>query len=266
MADDVKALESVDEYMRIPPVDAARTFTLGTELLARRKKAPLRSGELDRDARRLRAAIAALGEASRAALSEDAQDKSVRKDASAARVDADRRLDRAWGAIEQRLAPWLTLEPAARPEHAQRLYDLLFGEGLEFLNAPYRSEWAESERRIGALREEKLEPALRALVSDVFVDALLAAHESYTRALGITAAPAPDAPRALPVDKALNNARSALRKYARQVVAQVDDEDAESLAWAHTLLAPIAQLRAEAAARAPSKSDPAEPKDGEDRS
>lgn len=259
MADEAKPLESVDEYMRIPPVDAARTFTLGTELLGRVKKT--QSAELQRDARRLRSAIAALGEASRAALSENAIDKGARKEESAARVQADRRLDRAWGAQQQRLAPWLSLDASKQPEGAQALYDLLFSDGLEFVNAPYRSEWAESDRRIAAVRKEKFEPLLRKLVGDVFVDELLDAHEAYTKALGIGAAGEAAAARAVTVDKALNEARSALRKYARQVVAQVDEEDAESVAWAQALLAPIAQVRSETSARAQGKAEPSEPSD-----
>lgn len=261
-ADHVAPLDQLDDYGRIPNADSARTYTLGVDLLGRAKRGG--SIELQRDLRRLRRAVTALGEATRSALVDAAEGKGARAEESAARIQADRRIDGAWRSVEQRLSPWLALDPSKQPEGARALYELLFAGGLGFVNEPYRSEWAESDRRIAALREAGHEKRLRRLVDDAFVDELLAAHEQYTRALGIGAAGSKPDDRPLGLDTALNEARSALRKYARQVVAHVDDDDPESVREAQTALAPIAQLRAELRGRAKGQRDAASPNGDEE--
>lgn len=173
--------------------------------------------------------------------------------------DADHALDVAWRATEQRLGATASLPAADFPDAARAamLYQRLFPDGLGFLTLPWSSEWAESDKRLGLIKEDKLEADLDELAGKDFLAALRAAHAAYGKVLGITQAEDPPAD-VVQVQQPLHALQSAVRNYALQVVAAAgaDPGFAED---ARAALLPIDRVRAANARQAGSGSVSAEP-------
>ncbi len=247
-------LEDLDEYSRIPPLDASATLALGADLIGAAPKKP--SADVARTLKRVRATIADLEASERDALEEsasDASDEDVKR-----RRAADVRLDAAWSAAFDRLSAWTKLPEDKQPEPVRPLLGLLFADGLEFTQVAYRSQWGESQLRLGALREENREESLTEMIGDVFVAEIHHAHAEYAKALAIGADSSTGRAR---VNRsiALNAARAALRKYARQIVAMADDEDEASVAATQRALAPIARVREAFSERQSAETEPKKP-------
>lgn len=239
----------LDALATVPSVDVSTTITLIKDLSGRAPKGI--SAAFARDVRAMRTAGHDLEVADRAVMRERATDE--RKEKSATRVAADQRLDRAWSGVEGRLVEWPKVDDtfAEQKQSAAQLYELLFATGLEFVNAPQRAQWAESEQRLKLLKEQDLEAALRAAVGDAFVTTLFDAHAAYGKALGVGDAAATVVSETT-LEDPLNEARYAVRKYARQVIALVNERDPASVDEAVARLEPLEEARrtaAEAAAR-----------------
>jgi hypothetical protein len=215
---------------RIPLVDVAGALALGNQLVQEAPK-PL-PAELRAPLRKLRDAVQVLADAHQGALAPRG------KDTARTRL-ADQAVDRAWGYVEQRLAPVAAL---AAPEQAtaRPLYDTLFGEGLAFLTLPYAEQWAESERRVKLILGDRA--LVEGLVGPRFVEHLLTCHAEYGDAQGITAPKATETP-AVPLAEPLQAFRAAAGAWARQIIARVDDDDDATLAAATAALAPLTNLR-----------------------
>lgn len=115
----------------------------------------------------------------------------------------DTRADTTWSCVKSRLEPYTWLEEADGKDvaPARALYNQLFpGGSLSFILLDYNAQWAEANWRLELIERQGQLPLLRRLVGEVFVDALLAAHESYSQMLGIgREKPKPKAGRGRPV-------------------------------------------------------------------
>lgn len=112
----------------------------------------------------------------------------VAKGPAGARRPADMAVDNAWAALEGRLASFarLPLEQYPKAKRAAELLDLLFHDGLTFLQLAYAEEWAESEQRLKMIDAQKLEADIDALAGPEFLAEVRRTHALYGKALGIT--------------------------------------------------------------------------------
>ncbi len=168
---------------------------------------------------------------------------------------ADAAVDRMWSAFGQRLAANIELGGTDGAE-AERVYGLLFANGLTFLTLRYPEQWAEGEAILARIESEKLEGTLDRLVGAPFLRELRARQAAYGEALGITKAKAAT-PETANLVEPLREARAALSTYARVLIAAVENgELAETSAI--PMLAPLASLRASLRGKK-KPNEPAEP-------
>ncbi|MCK6551344.1 hypothetical protein L6R52_36250 [Myxococcota bacterium] len=101
---------------------------------------------------------------------------------------ADAALDAIWGAIHARLSAYAALPVEDYPAAAKafEVKERLFPDGLGFLKLAYVEEWAESDKRMRQIDDQKLEGPLERLVGRDFVEQLGRAHATYGPVLGIT--------------------------------------------------------------------------------
>ena len=160
---------------------------------------------------------------------------------------ADLRLDRAWGAVHDRLHAW-GIFPPDDPEHrsSKAIAARVFPSGLDFLTLQFLAEHAQSERRIKIIEAEGLRDALDHLVGEVFMDELLAAHAAYGDALGITKASAPTPVPSL--DEPLRALSQSIVAYALQIIAYAALQPTNADP-ARKALRPIDEFRAAASRR-----------------
>jgi hypothetical protein len=224
-------------YVRPPVVDVPAAVGLSVALL-KAMPSPC-TAEVRKSARRLRAATLAL------------QQTWAQSDEKAPRPDArpaDVALDNAWSALFGRLESYARLpaEQAPRAERASGLLDTIFPEGLSFLKLPYTSEWAESEKRLTKIDQQKLGPAVDELAGADFLTVLRAAHATYGEALGMTKA---RPVTAVPVGTAesLREVTRAIASYTLKLCAMADD-DASTVA-VRQALRPLDEYRSNTARR-----------------
>jgi hypothetical protein len=235
-------------YVRRPIADVATAVGLTARLL---RLVPSGAGaEVKRRARELRSATSALQKAWAQVIEARPED----------RRPADLEVDHAWGGVHARLEAYGNLPAAAFPRAARagEILELLFPDGMTFLQLPYEAEWAESEKRLRRIAERRLEPELVELCGQDFVAYLKSAHEQYGRILGTTAPrlPAETAPT---MAEPLRRVTQAISRYALQVAATVDETRPETVRAARAALSPLDEHRARSAASAagPAASDPA---------
>lgn len=159
------------------------------------------------------------------------------------RRSADLAMDRAWQALERRLASYAELAPefAADQAEAGEVHRLLFPSGTAFLARPYAEQWAEGEAIFHRIAARELEGAIDRFVGAPFLAQARARHAAYGEALAITKAQAAPTPEERIVEP-LREARAALTTYARVLVAAVDNEELDPK-LAIAALAPITSLR-----------------------
>lgn len=163
---------------------------------------------------------------------------------------ADTRLDRAWGAVHDRLYAW-SIFPPDDPDHvsSKAIGERLFPTGLDFLALQFLAEHAQSELRIKIIEAEGLRAALDHLVGEVFMDELLAAHAAYGDALGITKATSGAAKSAPLLDEPLRALAQSVVAYSLQIVAFAALKP-ENVEPARQALRPIDEYRAAVSRRA----------------
>lgn len=152
---------------------------------------------------------------------------------------ADAELDNAWSGLYEFLSGWTRLDPTICPDWdgVQVLMALLFANGREFLQLNYKSEWAESERRLQSVRRAPYIDHIKNLGLLRVLEGIEAKHLNYGIALGITKQPeASDSPA---IRESLRGARSALRVYIARAMAWADPDDEAATALSQTLLIPI---------------------------
>jgi hypothetical protein len=138
--------------------------------------------------------------------------------------------------------PRHTSGPVARDLRAR-----LFGEGLRFVQLPFKQAWAQSQTRLLLVEERGLDAAFASIGGQEVLRVIRAAHAEFGEALGVTEVPEPPAPPRR-VREALLAFTEALRMFVVRVIASVDRRDGDAALLAQKLLGPIercesAQLR-----------------------
>ncbi|HEU4412013.1 MAG TPA: hypothetical protein VFS43_42625 [Polyangiaceae bacterium] len=241
------------DLVALPRLSANAAVALGNELLTVAKGAGKLAPGVQKAHKRLAAALADLeGQFAAGAVEAGGYD-------SAAASAADTKLDRAWGALSDFAQSFLRLphDDAEVRADAQRVVDAAFGQGLRFLQLPYKLQWAESKARLQRLGDKATAASLKRLGGELFLQTLTRAHDEYGAALNITASaePGPKATRTL--REVLEAFTAALRVYVMQVAAFGVEEEANQAA-AKALLAPVARWQVGRRVTAPAD-EPDEP-------
>ena len=102
----------------------------------------------------------------------------------------DQCADTTWISLKSRLDPYTWLDEERFPDAglAKSFTRRLFPSGLSFPQLEYGAQWAEASWRIKLIADEGLEPELRRLCGDVFVDELQRWHKEYGKMVGTVAA------------------------------------------------------------------------------
>jgi hypothetical protein len=154
---------------------------------------------------------------------------------------ADQVIDAVWRAFHAWLQAFTKLPVHLATDQvasAQQLLSEYFADGLQFTQAAFRAEWAESGARLQSLAQTGRDALVRTLGGDVFLQALGTAHQAYGEALGLTAdRAAPPVPAR--VKEPLQALQTALRTYVVRIAGQVDEDDPKTGALARKLLAPL---------------------------
>jgi hypothetical protein len=97
--------------------------------------------------------------------------------------------DNSWACVKSRLDAYTWLDEDRFPEasRARSIAQKLFPTGLAFTQLEYGAQWAEASWRVKCIAEEKLEPELRRLCGDVFIDELYHWHGEYEKMAGVVA-------------------------------------------------------------------------------
>ena len=164
------------DYLTTPPLDVPGIIALSRQLLA------LAPADVPKPAETCKRQLArAVKDLEAGYQASQTQDPAVR------RKPIDAAADTAWGCIKTRLEPYLWIDPARHPpaHAAQRIYRKLFPSGLSFTQLEFGAQWAEASWRIQVLADEGLEPELRRLCGDFFVDELLHWHREYGQMVGV---------------------------------------------------------------------------------
>lgn len=164
------------DYLSTPPLDVPGIIALSRQLLA------LAPADVPKPAETCKRQLArAVKDLEAGYQASQTQDPGVR------RKPIDAAADTAWGCIKTRLEPYLWIDPArhAPAQAAQRIYRRLFPSGLSFTQLEFGAQWAEASWRIQVLADEGLEPELRTLCGDFFVDELFHWHREYSQMVGV---------------------------------------------------------------------------------
>jgi hypothetical protein len=224
------------DFIQLPPLDANETTVVARQIATVATTLGHLPGSVSDVLVELGASADALvGELKRAAPATD----------PAAQREADHAVDIGWASFEQWLAAFAKLPLGAGPEVAiaQSLHARLFPDGTRFLNLRFRSEWAESDRRLAILQEEKLDAEVAKLGGAPFLVELRRAHGAYGAALHVTdPLPDPGEPKTVRVR------REATQNVMRTLVAEVATASQRKQAplskeAAQKLLAPITAWR-----------------------
>jgi hypothetical protein len=159
---------------------------------------------------------------------------------------ADNAMGRLHGRIEDYAG--LPAETYALAVRAQGILDSLFLTGLAFLKIDFKSQWAETKKRLDRIDEEKLAADIDKIAGPEFLAEVRRVHKLYGQALGLTESK--EKPVIPGLVQPLREVISAISAYTIQVLAIVMDEDADKTlrAAARAALQPMDDYR-EAAAR-----------------
>ncbi len=165
-------------YMSSPRLDVPSQIALGRQLLAVAPTELPKSAEVCK--RGLLEATRALEDGYRLTQTEDPRQL---------KRPVDLKADNTWSSLKGRLDPYVWLDEERFPEasRAKVLLQKLFPDGLAFLRLEYGAQWAEANWRMKCIAEERLDPELRKLCGDVFVDELLHWHKEYGKMVGVVA-------------------------------------------------------------------------------
>lgn len=166
----------------------------------------------------------------------------------------------AWNAVHDGLHAASRLSGTERADTALRVLDSLFPFGVGFVLADSEGCWAESDRHLERVDTEGFAPTIDGLLGPEFLAGLRTKHADLGNAIGVGSAR-----RAIPSSTALNAALKkfgqAVGRYARLMMAAVDEDDDESCRRFLRAVAPIDVHRANARSthEAPDASEPAGP-------
>lgn len=237
-------------YVRAPVADVAGAVALGISLLsALPKGAPKPVKEAGT---RLRKSVVSL----QAAWAEAAVPATP-----AGRRAADAAADTGWGALEGRLASYARLPVSKYPgaARAAEIHLLLFPTGLDFLTFPYRSQWAESARRLQLVATKELAADIDDLAGPEFLAEVKRTHKLYGEVLRVTKAE--ELPPEVRLTEPLRAVGASIVDLALQLLAHAAaDPSAETAV--RKALKPIDDHRA-ASRRAPAGAAPGAEEEGE---
>jgi hypothetical protein len=230
---------SADDLIQLPRFDAVGAVTLGERLLAVANA----EAELPRPIRRAKEAL----EEDLSTLRLAAQTRlaaAATAGAPAMVAEADRSLDECWTALHDWLTGFSRL-PGGYPEcgEARALLEELYPDGLSFILLPYELEWKQSDDRLTRIANETLGERIKKLGGAVFIEALVAAHASYGKLLGLPRLAPSKEGGAQTVGEALEGFASTLRVYALKVTAVVEVDEPETAALSKRLLEPLLSWR-----------------------
>lgn len=171
-------------------------------------------------------------------------------------IEADRVIDNCWGGLKEWLGGWKRLPGAPQAARAAVVHDLLFSDGLGFIQLPYPEEWSESALRLQRLGGDDHEKAVADLGGKEFLTRLRAAHKAYGERLGITSATDATDPAAGTRRPQLDALGESLRKYVLKIAAHADEDDAGSEELVANLLKPLTEHRVNAASAAAEPTPP----------
>src|SRR5262249_4899345 len=156
------------------------------------------------------------------------------------RRKADTATDNAWSAVQRRLAAYGQLPVDRYPEaaRAQEIDDLIFPDGLRFLTLPWKTQWAEGDKRLKQIDEGGLAADIDRLAGSVFLAEVRRTHDEYGIALGIET-PLAEAESPANVGEPLLELRRDLKRYALQIIATADADNPATIEAAEKALAPI---------------------------
>ena len=225
-------------YVRSPQGDVASTVALGVSLLAALPKdAP---DSVKAAAKKLRASVVALQAAWNAATPAAP---------AVNRRAADSAIDNGWGCLEARLAAYARLPAEHHPKAARaaEIHGALFEGGLDFLTLPYKSQWAEGDRRLQLIEQRGYEADIDALCGHEFLAEVRRTQKHYGQVLGITKAE--EVPAEVSLLEPLRDVGRAVVDHSLQLLAWGSGEPKAS-AKVKRALKPIDDQRAAAARRA----------------
>ena len=236
-------------YVRPPIIDVGSGIALGIALLsALPKEAP---PDIKKSAQKLRKSVVVL---------QSAWEKAGGPNGPRDKRPADQATDNAWSCLHGRLSDYASLPAAHYPKaaRAQAIVDQLFPDGLTFLQLPYATEWAESDRRLTRIEKNNLADDIDTIAGAEFLAEVRRAHADYGHVLGITKASKSEAPENLA--EPLRALGKAIAHYALKLAGLAGDSG-DALRMARAALRPIDEHRAALARRASSggKSDTPEP-------
>lgn len=191
-------------YMTAPRLDVPSLIALGRQLLAAAPADLPRSAEPCK-----KGLLASVRELEAGYQATQSGDPAQRK------RPIDQRTDNAWACVKTRLEPYTWLDADQFPEagRAQALARKLFPTGLSFTQLEFGAQWAEASWRMKLIADEKLEPELRRLCGEVFIDELVRWHKEYSRMVGVV--PARPAARA---EAAARPSLADLRRQTTQAI------------------------------------------------
>lgn len=228
----------IDEMVQLPRMSASDAIALATALETRIVAAGALPPAIARASEAVRQALAVLLGHAEARVPGAASGE--------AREVANRNLDAAWGGLRWWARGWALLpydEHAAQAEGARALEAKIFPDGLRFTQLPFRSQWVESQARLGLIDKEGLAELIRTLGGELLLSAVRRAHGDFGRALGLTEVP--DEPEAAPqMREGMDQLGSCVRRYVLQVTAHADSGEPGAEALADALLAPLKTWKA----------------------
>ncbi|HNN95857.1 MAG TPA: hypothetical protein PKI03_26455 [Pseudomonadota bacterium] len=198
------------DYMSTPRLDVPSLIALGQKLLLAAPAGLPKAAETSKAT--LQAAIEALLSRWQSGPQEDPAQRMRPVDVGA---------DTSWACLKGRLEPHAWLDPTRSPDAtvARELLGKLFPSGLSFTQLEYAAQWAEATRRIHLIADEGLEPTLRRLCGDLFVDELLHWHGEYTKMIGAVSEPEPGSPQAVPSESSAPSLHVVRRQAAQAILA-----------------------------------------------
>lgn len=152
---------------------------------------------------------------------------------------ADGRADRAWGAVDSRIATAYELDDETAAA-ARSLRKELFPDGLGFLKTRYPVQWAEGQAILARVAKGGHGPLLERLVGKEYVDLVTLRQQEYGDAIGVTATAAEAPVSALA--EALRATRDAIARYTRVLSTFVEIGEITE-AHAMAALRPIDDVR-----------------------
>lgn len=235
------------DLVTVPRTSAASALTLGTSLVAAaREEAKLPDvfvvplEQLEREHAGLR-------------TSRQYQREGRAVD-SAAATSSDQRVDSCYSGFHGFLIAWTKLpstpEGVEKGQVAREVIEIVFPDGLRFLNLPYREQWGESQTKLDRLSEPAVAERVRSLGGEAFVRAIGEAHEAYGVALHVTK-PKAEPTNQVNVREPLDGFWDAVRSYVLRVANHLDEHknDAEAQRLCRALLEPIATWKSSGAGR-----------------